>query len=93
MASLKEMALSYQGKKDIADLEKIPIDIEVKTDTFTNKDKQVVPFNYIEMNGWKYTIKGKMLEELQNLAKANPNAKFFRFKKASNGELFAIPLD
>lgn len=91
--NLKETALNFKGKKEITDLEKIPCDVEVKQDTFTGKTGLPVAFSYFEIDGWKYTITNKVLAELQNLFKASPNAKFFKMKKASNGELYAVTLD
>ncbi len=93
MPTLKDSAIAYKGKKEITDLASIPVDIEFKSGTFKNAEGKDMNFNFIEIEGYKYTIKAKLMQQIQNLLNARPTTKNIKIQKASNGELFVIPLD
>lgn len=99
MTSLKEAALSYKGSKELFELPKLSVDVEIKTDFFDGKQKDAsgnplkVPYNYIEIEGWKYTIKANLMKQIKYLLEQNPNMKFFKFVKAPDGTIFVMAAD
>jgi hypothetical protein len=92
MVSLKEAAVAYSGRKELYNLDKIPVSIDFQTGSFDGKEGNKIPFTYIEIDGYKYTIKSKILEQIKNVLSVNPEAKYIKFQKAPNGEIFCIPL-
>lgn len=93
MASLKDSALKYTAKKELYDLDKIDVSLEVKQDTFDGKDGKKIQFNYIEIEGYKYTIKSDLMQEIKNTLEVRPQTKFIKVRKASNGTLYITPED
>lgn len=93
MATLKDTAMNYSGRKELSDLESIPVDIEVKTDKFTGKDGKEYPFSFIEVGGWKYTLKAKDLDKIKQIVQVRPTTKHIKFQKDGQGGFFVIPLD
>lgn len=92
MPSLKDSAMSYE-KRDIFSLDKIPVDIEIKTDAFTGKDGKIIDFQFIEIGGWKYPIKAKYLDKIKQVLEMRPDTKFVKAKKSAEGEIYFIPVD
>lgn len=93
MTSLKDAAISYKNeKKDVTTLPSIPVDIEVKEGSF-EKNGQKMNYKYIEVNGWKYSIKGTLIEKIQQILSVRPTTKNIKIEKAANGDMFVIPLD
>lgn len=93
MATLKEISLKHKGKKELWDLEFVPVEIEVKDDVFTGDNGKPVPFQYIEIDGWKYTIRAKNLEAIKNIIEMRPQTTKVKFKKTDKGEIVCVPLD
>lgn len=93
MPTLRDSAVAFKGKKEITDLASIPVDVEFKTGSFKNSEDKVMSFNFIEIDGYKYTIKAKLMQQIQNLLNARPATKNIKVQKGSNGDLFVIPLD
>lgn len=96
MPTLREAAQQFVGKKELTDLDKIPLDIEIISDTFDGKGENAgkkIPYQYIEINGWKYTIRANILEQMQTIALTRPTTKFVKVNKTPKGELFVVPLD
>ncbi len=96
MATLREKATTFVGKKELFDLDKIPLDIEIKEDTFDGKGENAgkkIPYSYIEIGGWKYTIRANIMEQMQTIALTRPTTKFVKVNKTPKGELFVVPLD
>lgn len=96
MPTLKETATQFVGKKELYDLPNIPMDIEIKNGTYPGKGALAgkdVPFQYIEVNGWKYTIRANVMSQIQQIALTRPTCKNIKVNKAPNGELYVVPLD
>lgn len=93
MTSLKDAAMSFKNeKKDVTSLPSIPVDIEVKEGSF-EKNGQKMKYKFIEVNGWKYSIKSALLEKIQQIIGVRPSTKNIKIEKAPNGDMFVIPLD
>lgn len=94
MVTLKEAAISYKSeKKDITSIARIPVDIEVKEGVFTNDKNMPVKYSYIEVDGWKYSVKGDVLEKIQQTVKVRPQTTAIKVEKTPKGEFYVIPLD
>ena len=87
MATLGEKAQAYEKPKtkNIAELEKVPTDLEVTTETHTNKDGEPFSQDVISFQGSKYRVPVSVLENLQAILKATPNLKFFKVVKTGEG--------
>ena len=74
MATLKEEAQQYEAPQtlNIADLDKIPIDIELQT--ATGKNSEGVDFNYkfTEIEGKKYRIAGSIIGGIKAILQKMP---------------------
>lgn len=93
MTSLKDAAISFKNeKKDVTTLPSIPVDIEVKEGTFEKNGKEM-KYKFVEVNGWKYSIKASLLEKIQQILSVRPTTKNIKIEKAPNGDMFVIPLD
>lgn len=91
--NLKEFSLTHKGKKELSDLKEIPIDIEIKEDTFIDKESKLpVKFNFIEVDGYKYTLRSKDLQAIKTIVTARPNTTKIQFIKTESGTQ-CIPLD
>lgn len=92
MKTLRDFALAHKGGKDLCDLDKVPLDIEIKEGEF-EKNGGKVKYNYIEINDWKYSLKSELIAQIQTVALTRPTCKHIKFQKAPNGTIFVIPLD
>jgi hypothetical protein len=75
MASLKDTALAYEPPQtlNIADLEKVPIDIEEFS------------YKYAKLNNKEYRIPNSVLEEIQTILKLKPTVAFVKVTKTGSG--------
>lgn len=87
MANLKNEALAYeqQQTKNIAELEKIPVDLEVTEKVFKEGTADEFKMKTIEFNGSDYRVPVSVLENLKVMLKDNPNMKYFKVKKDGEG--------
>ncbi|NJO30856.1 MAG: hypothetical protein HC874_27360 [Richelia sp. SL_2_1] len=66
MVTLKDAALNYKSdKKDLTTLPSVDVNTEIKEGTFEGKDGKLIKYNYMEIEGWKYSIKAEVLEKIQ----------------------------
>jgi hypothetical protein len=93
MTTLKESALAYSEGKDISDLDKVPVDIEVKSETYKKKSGEERTWSFIELNGIKYKVKAQVLSKINELLKVRPITKFVKVAKGTDGQYAVIPLD
>jgi hypothetical protein len=92
MTSLKLFALNFKGQKDITDLDKISTESEIGESEFEKNGKKL-KYNFIEIDGWKYTLKAPVVEAIKQILAARPTTKFIKVNKTPSGEYFVIPLD
>lgn len=93
MGTLRDSAMAFKGKRELSDLDKIPVDIEFKTSTFTGKEGKDIPFSFIEIDGYKYNIPGKVMSQIQMVLVNRPTTKHVKVNKTPSGELYVSPLD
>ena len=87
MATLKEEAMAYEPPQtlNIAELDKIPINLELKTGTGKNKDGDAFSYKYAEINGKEYRVAGSILGGIKALLQKMPNLKFVSVIKQGQG--------
>jgi len=98
MASLKEEAQDYQPKqtKNVADLPKISIDVDMKDGEGTDKEGVSFKYKFILLDGEEYRVPYVVLGQIKDLLEENPNLKSFKVKKAGEGlktRYTVIPLE
>ena len=91
--NLRDFSLQHKSKREITDLDKIPVSVDVQTGKFKNQQNQEVEFNFVEIDGYKYTIKAKQLDSLKRILNVRPSTQHVQFQKTENGEIICIPLD
>jgi hypothetical protein len=87
MATLKEEAQAYQPPQtlNIADLEKIPLNIELKDGKGTKSDGEEFTYKYAEINGQQYRIAGSIIGGIKALMQKIPNLQFVQVIKQGHG--------
>jgi len=87
MATLKEMAQQYEPPQtlNIADLDKIPVGIEVESKTGKNKDGEEFTYLSAKIEGREYRIAGSILGGIKALLKKMPDIKFVSVIKDGQG--------
>lgn len=87
MASLKEEALRYEPPQtlNIADLDKIPIDIELKDGEGKDSDGEVFKYKYAVIDGKQYRVAGSIIGGIKALLGKLPNLKYVSVIKQGQG--------
>ena len=102
MATLKDFANEYKPTqtKNIADLNSVPVSVEITDDSFTAPDEtggdKEVKIKVIEIEGEKYRIPLSVISQLKTHLEEKPSLQRFRVKKAGEGlktNYTVIPLD
>lgn len=87
MKTIKEEAQAYESPKtkNIADLEKVPTDIETEEREFTKEDGTSFHLKVIVVNGEDYRVPTSVLKSLKAILEEKPDLKFFKVKKVGEG--------
>ena len=87
MASLKESAMAYEPPTtlNIADLDKIPIDLEVKDGEGKDKEGKVFKYKYATIEGKDYRIAGSILGGIKAILQKMPGIEFVTVIKQGAG--------
>jgi len=83
MATIKEEAQKYEPPTtlNIADLDKIPLDMEIKDGKGKDKDGEVFKYKYAEIDGKQYRIAGSILGGIKAILQKMPDLKFVQVIK------------
>lgn len=97
MANLFDEAQAYEPKtmKNIAELEVVNTNVDVKEETFGDGADQFTA-KLIEVNGEKYRVPVSVLKNLKAILEVKPTLKTFQVKKTGSGmntEYTVIPLE
>jgi hypothetical protein len=102
MANLKETAQTYesgQTTKNVAELDEVSVDLEVKDDSFEATDdegnQKTVKIKYIEVGDERYRVPNSVLKQLKVFLEDNSDLKKFKVKKSGQGlntEYQVIPI-
>lgn len=87
MASLKEEAENYVAKKtkNIADLDIVPVNLDVQEETATDKDGKDFTYKYITVDSESYRVPNTVLDEMKTMIKENPKLEFIKVIKEGEG--------
>ena len=87
MATLKEESMAYEPPTtlNIADLDKIPIDLELKDGEGKDKEGEVFKYKYAEIEGKQYRVAGSILGGIKAILKKVPNLQFVQVIKQGSG--------
>lgn len=87
MATIKETAKAYQPQqmKNIADLDKVPVDLQLYDGEGSDEEGKPFTYKYAELNGDKYRVPGSVIGQLKTHLEANPDLKNFKVKKEGAG--------
>ena len=87
MATLREEAIQYEPPQtlNIADLEKIPIDIELKDGEGKDSEGEVFTYKYAVVNGRQYRVAGSIIGGIKAILQKMPNVKYVSVIKQGQG--------
>ena len=89
MGTLKEEAKTYEPKaltKNIAELESVSTDFQVREGTGTNKEtNKDFTYKYVEINGEEYRVPNIVLGDLKAILEEKPDLKSFKVKRTGTG--------
>ena len=87
MATLREEALAYSPPQtlNIADLEKIPVDIELKDGSGKSSDGEEFKYKYAVIDGRQYRVAGSIIGGIKALLQKLPDLKHVAVVKQGSG--------
>jgi hypothetical protein len=87
MAKLKEEAQAYEPPqtKNIADLDKVSVDIELKDGEGIDKEGKPFKYKYFEVEGSEYRVPGSVIGQIKAILQKMPNTKFITVTKEGQG--------
>ena len=87
MATLKEEALAFTPKQtlNIADLDKVPVSIQVYEGTGSDAEGKPFTYKFAELNGKQYRIAPSVFEEIQTILKLKPTVQYIKVSKTGSG--------
>ena len=87
MATLKETAQEFVPPQtlNIADLEKVSVDIELKDAEGTDNQGKVFKYKYAEIDEQKYRVPGSVIGDLKGILQKQPDVKFVSVSKTGTG--------
>lgn len=83
MATLKEEATNYTAQtfKNIADLEAVSVQQEIKTETKVNSSNEEYTVSFMTINNEKYRVPKSVMEQLQAILRSKPEVKTIKVEK------------
>ena len=87
ITTLKEEAKAYvpQQTKNIAELDEVPLDLELFDGEGTDDNGKPFTYKFAELNGEKYRVPGSVIGQLKTQLEANPNLTKCKVKKDGSG--------
>ena len=87
MATLKEAAQAYEPPQtlNIADLDKIPVDVELKDGEGKTGDGEVFTYKYAVIEGKQYRVAGSIIGGIKALLQKIPDLKHVSVIKQGQG--------
>ena len=87
MENLKEAAVNYvpPTTRNIAELEKVPVNVEIREESFTKEDGEQFSIKKITVDGEDYKVPVMVLKQLKEILKEIPNLEFFKVNKTGSG--------
>lgn len=87
MASLKDEAIQYEPKTtlNIADLEKIPLSLELKDGEGETKEGEKFTYKYAVIDGKEYRVAGTIIGGIKAILQKMPDLEFVSVIKTGAG--------
>jgi len=87
MASLKDEAIKYEPKTtlNIADLDKIPLSLELKDGSGETKEGKEFTYKYAVIDGKEYRVAGTIIGGIQAILGKMPNLEFVSVLRTGTG--------
>lgn len=87
MTSLREEAQSYAPPEtlNVADLDRVPVDVELKDGEGVDKEGQPFKYKYIEIEGRQYRVAGSVIGGIKAILQKMPNLTHFSVVKQGQG--------
>lgn len=87
MAKLKDEAQAYEPTltKNIADLDKVSLEIDVQEKTATDKEGKEFTYKYAVIDGEEYRIPRSVLKEIKTIMEEMPEVTHVKVKKLGEG--------
>lgn len=87
MATIKDEAMAYTPPTtlNIADLDKVPISLELKDGSGQNREGEEFKYKYVEIDGKEYRVAGSILGGIKALLKKIPQLQFVSVIKQGSG--------
>ncbi len=87
MATLKEEAQAYEPKQtlNIADLEEVPINLQLQDGSGTDNNGNEFQYKYAELNGKEYRVPYVVLGEIKKILKLKPSVEKVNVKRQGSG--------
>jgi len=87
MTNIKETARAYEPAHtfNIADLEVVSTDFEIKYETGVDKNDKEFTYAYIEVEGKQYRVPTSVIAQLKDVLEEKPELSKFRVKKSGEG--------
>ncbi len=87
MATMKESAMAYEPPQtlNIADLEKVPVDVELFDGEGTDKDGETFKYKFLKQDGREYRVAGSVLGQIKTILTKMPHIKFVTVVKQGMG--------
>lgn len=87
MASIKEEAMAYEPPQtlNIADLDKVPVDLELFDGEGKDKNGEVFTYKYAKIDGKEYRVAGSVLGGIKAILTKMPQTKFVSVIKQGHG--------
>jgi len=71
--------------KNIADLEKVPVDLVIEEREFTKEDGSTFKVKVVVLNEEDYRVPTSVLKSLKAILEEKPDLRFFKVKKTGEG--------
>ena len=87
MRTLKEESLAYEPKitLNIADLDQVPIDVEMHEGEGMDSENKPFAYMYIALNEKEYRVPKSVLEEIKTILKLKPTVTKVKVEKSGTG--------
>lgn len=87
MATLREEAQAYEPPQtlNIATLDKIPVELDLKTGEGKDKEGNTFKYKYVEIDGKQYRVPGTVLGGIKAVLKKMPHIKYVTVDKEGEG--------
>jgi len=85
--TIRQAAQAYVPPQtvNIASLDKIPVDLELKTGSSKDKEGNPFDYKYVEHQGVQYRVPGSVLGGIKSVLKKMPHIKFVTVDKEGEG--------